>query len=77
LPKLKERSIQQVPYVRVQRLIKGYGINGNKLSPILGCSSPHAKKKLDNPELFTLDDLDRISNYWGIPWEDFKDAMVR
>ena len=43
------------------RLLKAYEIDATRLSKILGCSFPTAKKKLDNPGKLTVDELMEIS----------------
>lgn len=74
LPKLKER---QVRYRKLQKLLKGYGLNGNKIHTVIGVCHVTAKKKMDNPELFTIADLDAISRSFGVPWDDVREALVR
>ena len=72
MPYIKPR---EVPFVNVQRLIRGYGHHGGTLADILGVSPPTARKRLENPELLTLADLAKISRRAHIPWDDIKEAM--
>lgn len=74
MPRLKQR---QVPYYRLQRLIRSYGLNGTRLAPALGVSAPTARKKIENPMLLTIEDLDSMNRYLGIPMEELREAIVR
>lgn len=65
------------PYMKMARLLKGYGFNGPKLADVLGCSAPTARARLDAPELLTLADLDRINRFGHIPIEEIREAIVR
>ena len=62
-------------FVRIQRVIRGYNLNGAKVAEIIGMSAPTGRKKLDHPELFTLGELKRISQNAHIPWEEFAGAF--
>lgn len=74
MPRLKEK---EVPFVKMQRLIKGYGYNGESLASILGVCKTTARKKLDNPERFTLADIARINRYGHIPMDEIREAVVK
>lgn len=74
MPRLK----QTVPkFDRVQRVLRSYGINGFRIAPVLKISPVTARKKMRDPWLFTIKDLDAPSRYYGIPWAEIKEAMVR
>ena len=65
------------PFARMNRLLAGYKFNGPKLAKVLNVSEPTAKKRLDNPALLTLEDLDRISRFGHVPIEELRDAIAR
>lgn len=65
------------PYVKMTRLLKGYGLNGTKLAEILGVSRPTAKARIDAPGKLTLGDLDRINRFGHIPIEELREAIQR
>lgn len=68
---------ETVPFERVKRLIKGYGITGSGLAAILGVTKPTGKRKLDNPERLTLADIHAISSKAHIPMNEIWEAIVR
>ena len=74
LPRLKERKPNFEP---VQRVLYSYYLNGTRIAPVIGVSPPTARKKLENPELFTLKDLYSISRNLGIPWHEIREAMIK
>ena len=74
MPRLKKRSVN---FEDLQLLLKGYGLNGNNLAPILGQSHVTAKKKIDNPELFTLKDLNAINRRVGVSWDEIRGVIIR
>ena len=65
------------PYVKMTRLLKGYGLNGTKLAGLLGVSQPTGSRRLERPELLTLGDLDRINRFGHIPIEELREAIQR
>lgn len=65
------------PFVKITRLLRGYGFNSITLASVLGVSQPTAKKRLDRPETLTLGELDRISRFAHIPMEELRQAMSR
>lgn len=73
LPRLKEKK---APFDAVQRVLRSYYLNGSRIAPVIGVSGPTARKKLENPELFTLKDLYSISKCLGIPWHEIREAMI-
>lgn len=73
MPRLR----QTVPkFDRVQRVLRSYGLNGSRIAPVLKISPVTARKKMRDPWLFTIKDLDAISRYYGIPWDEILEAMV-
>ena len=54
------RSKSEVPFVKVQRLIKGYGISAAELGRILDVSEPTARNRMKKPEDLTLGELWKI-----------------
>jgi len=68
---------RQEPFSKMTRLLLGYGLNGVKLSNVIGCSPPTGKKKLDNPQLLTLAELDAIHRKAHIPIEEIREAIAR
>lgn len=74
MPRLKERKPNFEP---VQRVLNSYSLNGTRIAPVIGVSPPTARKKLENPELFSLKDLYNISKQLGVPWHEIREAMVR
>lgn len=65
------------PSERVTRLLKGYGLNGNKLSEILGCAPATALSKLADPQRFTLGDLMAVNKKAHIPVEEIREAIFK
>lgn len=74
MPRLKQSN---PAFVKMKRLLVGYGLNAPKLAPILGVSEPTAKKRIDQPETLSLRDLDRINRLGHIPLEEIKSALCR
>lgn len=74
MPRLKQREI---PFQKMNRLLKSYGMNGNQLGMVLGMSAHAAKRRLDNPWLLTIEDLDKINRFVPIPWEEIREAIVK
>lgn len=66
---------KEPPFVRMQRLLRGYGYNAESLAPVLGVTPPTARKRLNNPQLLTLQDLAMISRRAHIPWDDIREAV--
>lgn len=74
MPYLKK---QERPYAKMRRLLIGYGLSAGKLAPILNVSEPTARKRLDEPGLLTLSDLDKINRFGHVPIEELRTAMSR
>ena len=71
------RAKTEVPYARMQRLMKGYGLNGPKLAEVLKCSEPTARDRLKNPENLTLGELWKICQRGHINMDEIREAIVR
>ena len=74
MPRLKKTEI---PFSKMSRLLIGYGLNAPELSRVLKVSEPTARKRLSQPELFTLGDLDRINRFGHVPIEEIRMALVQ
>lgn len=64
-----------LPFVEVSRLIKGYGFNQTSFATLLGCSRATAKKKLENPKLLTLDELDTLRRFGHVPADEIRGSI--
>ena len=73
MPRLKQ---QEPKFSRLQKTLKGYGLNGTKISPVLRISPVTARKRMKDPQLFTVKDLDVLSRHFGIPWNEITEALV-
>ena len=62
-------------FVKIQRVIRGYGLNAPAIAEMIDVSAPTARKRLEHPELFSLSDLKRISQRGHIPWEELHAAF--
>lgn len=67
---------QKKPYEKMTRLLKSYGLNGTNLAQVIQCSPPTAKKRIENPELLTLQDLEHINRRAHIPMEEIREAIA-
>ena len=56
-------------------LLRGRFRDGSGLARILGVSVPTGIKKLKQPELLTLGDLDKINRFGHIPIEEIRAAI--
>lgn len=65
------------PFIKMQRLLKGYGLSGRKLAAILEVSPPTGAARLAEPEMLTLRDLDRINRFAHIPMEEIREAITK
>lgn len=66
---------RETPFAEMQRLLRGYGLNGPKMAVAMGCSENTAKKRIDNPGLLTLNDLENISRRAQIPMDEIRGAI--
>ena len=64
-------------FAKMQRLLKGYGLSGQKLAAVLECSAPTARARLESPQTLTLEDLDRINRRGHVPMEEIREAISR
>ncbi|MGI6042135.1 MAG: hypothetical protein ACOYBH_07945 [Candidatus Alectryocaccobium sp.] len=65
------------PFGKMRELIMAKEFRSPRLAAVLCCSQPTAKKKMDNPELLTLGDLDKLNRFGHIPIEEIREAIVR
>ena len=66
------------PYAKMQRLLRGYGLNAPALAKVLGCSEPTARGLLNSRTAkLTLQDLDRINRFGHVPMEEIREAIIR
>lgn len=68
---------KEAPFAKMGRLLRGYGLSGQRLAEVLECSAPTARARLAEPETLTLRDLDRISRRAHIPMEEIREAISR
>ncbi len=74
MPRLKR---EKPNFEAVQRVLYSYYLNGNRIAPVIGVSGTTARKRMQNPELFTLKDLYNISKCLGVPWHEIREAMIK
>ena len=60
----------------MERLLRGYGINGANLAAAVGCAEVTARKKLHDPMRLTLSDLRIIHNRFGVPTEEIRERVI-
>lgn len=58
------------------QLVRGYGFNSVSLSRVLGCSPPTAMKKIQEPRLFTLEDISNLSIKGHIPIDEIRTSIT-
>ena len=74
MPKLKQTTPE---FESVAEKLRGKGANGANLAKVLGCAPATARKKLAEPRLLTLGDLERASRYFGIPFAELREAIKK
>lgn len=62
-------------FEKMRRLLLGYGLNGPALARVIECSDPTARKRLDDPGLLTLADIEKINRKGHISMEDIRNAI--
>lgn len=62
-------------FEKLSRLLRGYA-TAPTLADKVGCSAPTMRRKLENPELFTLDDLKKLNQRMHIPKEEIMEALT-
>lgn len=65
------------PFVRMQRLLRGYGFDGPTLAAVLDCSKPTALRRIREPETLTLAELAMISSRGHVPMDEIRDAIIK
>lgn len=73
MPYLKQKPI---PFQKMQKLLKGYGFNGENLVPVLGYSPKTNRSRIQDPRLLTLGDLENLSRKGHIPIDEIREAIV-
>lgn len=71
MPYIKKKT----EFDKVTKLIRGYA-TPPKIAEMIGCSAPTARKKLNNPQEFTLGEIRTICLRAHIPVEDMRGAMT-
>ena len=74
MPRLKQ---QEPKFSRLQKTLRAYALNGTKIAPVLKISPVTARKRMKDPQLFTVKDLDVLSRHFGIPWDEIRESIVR
>ena len=70
MPYLKRR---EPDFIKITRLIRGYA-TPPKVAEMIGCSANTARKKMNDPQQFTLGELNRICRMAHIPVEEMRQA---
>ena len=60
----------------MERLLRGYGINGANLAHAIGCAEVTARKKLTDPMRLTLGDLSAIHSRFGVPVNELRERVL-
>ena len=63
------------PFVKVKRLLLGYGLGVTELASVLDCSRNTAAARLNDPQRFTLGELNTISKRKHIPIDEIREAI--
>lgn len=71
-----------MPYVKsytkidkLRRLLKGYEFTAPRLASILGCSVATARRRINDPASFTVEELRRINKCGHIPMDEIRAAL--
>ena len=71
-----------MPYVKsytkidkLRRLLKGYEFTAPRLASIIDCSVPTARRRINDPESFTVEELRKISRRGHIPLDEIRAAL--
>lgn len=68
---------RQVPFAKLGRLLRGYGLNSPQLAEALGVAKQTALTRLKYPGLLTLEELAMISEKAHIPMQEIRDSIVK
>ncbi len=74
MPYIKPKDM---PFRSISMLLKGYDITATRLAEILDCSWNTAKKRIETPGTFTLEELWRVSQKGHVPIDSLRQAFVR
>lgn len=72
---MKKGTKRGIPFYGLTRLVHAYQITNVELGTIIGCSTRTAKRRLDDPKTFTLEELESLCRKSEIPWEEIKGAL--
>ena len=64
------------PYEKSKMLLRAYDLTATRLSKVLGCTYPTAKKKLDNPGYITTDEWGKIHRKHHVPIEEIREVFL-
>ncbi len=65
------------PFITVRRLLLGYDVTASSLAETLGCCYNTARSRLDNPQTFTLHELELVSLRHPVPMEEIRTSIRR
>lgn len=65
------------PFITVRRLLLGYDVTASELARILDCSYNTARSRLDNPQTFTLHELEMVSLRHHVPMDEIRASIRR
>ena len=71
MPRLKNAE----PFGEVGRLLRGYDLSAAALAGLLGVSEPTARRRLREPESFTLSELRKIARGTDVPADEIREAI--
>lgn len=74
MPRIRPRD---VPFVKIKRLLIGYGLNGPALAEVLDCTPNTARSRLERPETLTLAELELVSRKGHVPMDEIRAAIIR
>lgn len=63
------------PFVKVKRLLLGYGLDATRLADVLDCSYNTAAARLRDPQSLTLRELGTISRRGHVPIDEIREAI--
>lgn len=66
---------ERVPFQGFSELLRGKGFTSPKLAEVLGCCPNTAMKKLKNPRLFELGDIERLYRKGHVPLTELREAI--
>ena len=67
----------EIPFVKMKRLLLGYGLNAPALAAVLDCSAQTARRRLETPGTLTLAELEAVSRKAHVPMDEIRAAINR